>query len=208
MKKLLAAMFVALLMVGCGGGGSGSDVSESNQSSAENPPAAKTAEVAKIDLDDNETLAKIIAGAIETRYVDDVSTEDDLRFYSVPDKFKLVEDLRAGKISREELSVLQSKTELFTGWCKKFHPNGQIAYLFQAKNGKILDAWSWYQSGEKQMELKHKNGELWTAFAWKPNGEKCPVTNLKDGNGVVFMYNEDGTGNYRETYKDGKIVRD
>ncbi|MBU63364.1 MAG: hypothetical protein CMI26_12780, partial [Opitutae bacterium] len=63
MKKLLAAMFVALLMVGCGGGGSGSDVSESNQSSAENPPAAKTAEVAKIDLDDNETLAKIIAGA-------------------------------------------------------------------------------------------------------------------------------------------------
>ena len=40
MKKLLAAMFVALLMVGCGGDGkSGSDSSESNQSSADNPPA-------------------------------------------------------------------------------------------------------------------------------------------------------------------------
>ena len=40
MKKLLAAMFVALLMVGCGDDGkSGSDSSESNQTSAETPPA-------------------------------------------------------------------------------------------------------------------------------------------------------------------------
>ena len=39
MKKLLAATFVALLMVGCGGDESGSDSSESNQTSAETPPA-------------------------------------------------------------------------------------------------------------------------------------------------------------------------
>ena len=40
MNKLLAAMFVALLMAGCGGDGkSGSDSSESNQTSAEIPPA-------------------------------------------------------------------------------------------------------------------------------------------------------------------------
>jgi formylglycine-generating enzyme required for sulfatase activity len=40
MKKLLATMFVALLMVGCGDDGkSGSDSSESNQTSAEIPPA-------------------------------------------------------------------------------------------------------------------------------------------------------------------------
>jgi len=40
MKKLLAAIFVALLMVGCGDDGkSGSDSSESNQTSAEIPPA-------------------------------------------------------------------------------------------------------------------------------------------------------------------------
>jgi antitoxin component YwqK of YwqJK toxin-antitoxin module len=42
----------------------------------------------------------------------------------------------------------------------------------------------------------------------KPNGEKCPVTNLKDGNGVVVFYNEDGTEDFRFTYKDGERVRD
>jgi general secretion pathway protein G len=46
-----------------------------------------------------------------------------------------------------------------------------------------------------------------SAVAWKPNGEKCPVTNVVDGSGVVVRYNEDGTENRRETYKDGKLNR-
>ena len=51
MKKLLAAMFVALLMVGCGGDGkSGSDSPESNQTTAETPPV-KSPEVAKVVID-------------------------------------------------------------------------------------------------------------------------------------------------------------
>ena len=39
---------------------------------------------------------------------------------------------------------------------------------------------------------------------WEPNGEKCPVTNVKDGNGGLVLYNEDGTEYRRLTYKDGK----
>ena len=178
-------MFVALLMVGCGGVQEGA-----------------------IDLDDNETLAKILAVAIESRYVDDASTEDGMRLYRVPDKLKLVEDLRSGKISREELSDLQSETELLTGWCKRFHPNGQVASLHQAENGKVLAAWSWYQSGEKHTVGKLKDGKMWTAVSWKPNGKQCPVTNVVNGNGVVVRYKEDGTEDYRLTYKDGEIVRD
>ena len=51
MKKLLAAMFVALLMVGCGEDTKkpAGDSPESNQTSAESPPA-KTAEVGGIDF--------------------------------------------------------------------------------------------------------------------------------------------------------------
>ena len=70
MKKLLAAIFVALLMVGCG--------EDAQNKAVQNE--------AKIDLDDNETRNRIIAEAIESRYVDDVSTEDGKRLYRVPDK--------------------------------------------------------------------------------------------------------------------------
>ena len=67
MKKLLTAMFVALLMVGCGEDTKkpAGDSPESNQTSAESPPA-KTAEVGGIDLDDNETRNRIIAEAIDS----------------------------------------------------------------------------------------------------------------------------------------------
>ena len=47
-----------------------------------------------------------------------------------------------------------------------------------------------------------------TAVVWKPNGKKCPDTNVVDGNGVVVVYNEDGTERVRLTYKDGKRVKD
>jgi len=70
MKKLLVAMFVALLMVGCGGDGKlGSDSSESNQSSAEIPPV-KSSEVAKIDLNASRTPD-------DFRPIDDVLKEVD-----------------------------------------------------------------------------------------------------------------------------------
>ena len=34
------------------------------------------------------------------------------------------------------------------------------------------------------------------------------VTNMKDGNGVVVFYKADGTENFRVTYKDGEKVED
>ena len=43
--------------------------------------------------------------------------------------------------------------------------------------------------------------------AWKPNGEKCPLTNIKEGNGVMVHYSEDGTQMHRMTYKDRKSQR-
>ena len=47
-----------------------------------------------------------------------------------------------------------------------------------------------------------------SVMVWKPNGEKCPVTNVKDGNGVMVSYKEDGTEFDRVTYKDGVEVED
>ena len=66
----------------------------------------------------------------------------------------------------------------------------------------------WYENGQKSSVATYEDGKLMSAVHWKLNGEKCPVTNVKDGNGVVVQYNEDGMESLRLTYKDGELVKD
>jgi antitoxin component YwqK of YwqJK toxin-antitoxin module len=126
------------------------------------------------------------------------------------------------------------KPSSYTGWVKRTYLIGQISYLVQYKDGKpngLLTSWyenglmhgegyykngkqdglsiKWFVSnGQRQVEATYKDGKLMTIVSFKPNGEKCSVTNLKDGNGVVIEYNDDGTEKYRGTYKDGVKVED
>ena len=89
------------------------------------------------------------------------------------------------------------------------HGNGQIRSLVQFSDGKCEGPQTrLYINGQKQREETHKDGKLMSIVAWQPNGEKCPVTNLKDGNGVSVRYNDDGTEDGRLTYKDGEEVID
>ena len=76
------------------------------------------------------------------------------------------------------------------------------------KDGKRDVFWTSWVNGQKRVESNWKNGWKMTVVVWKPNGEKCPVTNFVNGNGVVVVYNEDGTERVRLTYKDGKRVKD
>ena len=185
-------MFVALLMVGCGGDDSGSDSPESNQSSAENPPAAKTAEVEQIDLDDNETLAKIIAEAIDDSSLELGGKEGEELNY-----LKLHSE---GVITVEE--VMGQK--LFSGASKRMYENGQIMFLNQYKDGKQDGLhFFWSEKGQKVVEANFKDGKLdglWTA--WHENGKKATEGNFKDDkeHGLWVFYNEDGTEKERKTF--------
>ena len=89
-----------------------------------------------------------------------------------------------------------------------WYPNGQKKEEGTYKDGK-MDGLStgWYSNGEKTGELTWKDDKLMTAVAWKPNGEECPHTNVVNGNGVVVGYREDGTEDWRVTYKDGELVK-
>ena len=94
--------------------------------------------------------------------------------------------------------------ELQSSW----YENGQKKSEGNFKDGKRhgLSTW-WYENGQKREESNWRDDKLMSAKAWKPNGEKCPVTNLKDGNGVAVLYNDDGTDVVRRTYKDGLVIR-
>ena len=91
---------------------------------------------------------------------------------------------------------------LWTSWHEK---NGQKSFEGTYKDDKedgLLT--SWYENGQKKLERNFKDGKLMSAEAWKPNGGKCPVTNLRNGDGLMVLYDEDGTTRSRITYKDGE----
>jgi antitoxin component YwqK of YwqJK toxin-antitoxin module len=229
MKKLLAAMFVALLMVGCGGP----------------------------DLDDKETLDGIIAEAIvwgklqerakegeklayapnqETPYtgwakemndngqiemlaqIKDGKLDGLLTEWYENGQKKLVGSLKDGKQDgletwwyengrkKQEATYRDGKKDGFmTRWYEDGRKKGNASY----KDGKLDGLMMlWYGNGQKRLKRTFENGKLITAVAWKLNGRKCPVTNIVNGNGISVWYNPDGTEKGRMTHKNGEPISD
>ena len=97
------------------------------------------------------------------------------------------------------------KDGLWCGW----YGNGIKERESYWKEGVKEGLWiGWYKNGRKARETYWKKGKFMTSFAWKPSGEKCPLTDVKDGNGVVVRYCEDGRERSRLTYKNGETVED
>ena len=97
------------------------------------------------------------------------------------------------------------KSGLWSGW----YENGIKERESYWKDGVKVGLWNgWYKNGRKARETYWKNGKFISSVGWKPNGEKCPMTNVKDGNGEVVRYCEEGNELSRLTYKDGEPLED
>ena len=99
------------------------------------------------------------------------------------------------------------KEGIYHGPLTRWYENGQKELEANYKVSK----WDglrteWYENGHKKIEANWKDGKVMAAKVWKPNGEKCPVTSVKDGNGLWIRYDEEGAERIRYTCKDGKIV--
>ena len=90
-----------------------------------------------------------------------------------------------------------------THWYKNGQMRSKGETMAFINDGQNLN---WYENGQMHTEVNYKSGKLTSAFVWKPNGEKCPLSNLKDGDGIMISYNEDGTESSRTTFKDGERV--
>jgi|MEHZ01.4.fsa_nt_MEHZ011298861.1_2 antitoxin component YwqK of YwqJK toxin-antitoxin module len=195
MKAMLFALFVALLMVGCG---------ESSIPKA-------------IDLDDPTTLDRIIAEAIDV------------------EKAGMTDAPILPWNHRRRLAPGTQKP--YTGWMKSMYANGRVKGLSRLKdgirngqsvefyeNGRKESAGSmkdhryyglqtqWYENGQKWSEQNYKDGAKISEKRWYKHGQKEREINYKGGphnpHGLWVEYKEDGTENFRATYKDGEQVFD
>ena len=200
MKKLLVAMFVALLMTGCGGDTKkpGGDSPESNQSSGE---------VAKIDLDDPETRKRIIAEAIGGDKLQRGKEGEEIDYApneQTPYSGWTKEMHSNGQIE----SLVQYKDGKRDGLDAGWYENGQKQWEGNYKDGLKTE---WFENGQKELEANYKDGKQdGLETGWYQNGQKEYGGNWKDGkqDGLWVFYNEDGTGKSRLSFKDGEEVEE
>jgi len=105
-----------------------------------------------------------------------------------------------------------------------FYPNGRKSGEQNYIRGFPNEWITWYPNGQKRIIFKNYvpdagqtndifdkrviNPAVISVESWKPNGDKCPITNVKDGNGIVVEYNDNGEELNRKIYKDGREVKD
>ena len=196
MKAKLFALFVALLMVGCG----------------------------EADLSDPDEVEDAIADAVDWSKLQD---RDGVTY--LPNTQEPFSGYAKRAYENEQVEVLAQLKDGYVVRLKQWQENGTprwdvgfvegkvgvegMPYITIEREPKLKEyghgpVTIWHVNGQKQGEGNFKDGKLMSAVHWKPNGEKCPVTNVKDGNGVMVFYNEDGTEEFRYTYKDGLKVFD
>ncbi|MEC8243480.1 MAG: toxin-antitoxin system YwqK family antitoxin [Verrucomicrobiota bacterium] len=87
-----------------------------------------------------------------------------------------------------------------------WYENGQKEIEQNYKDGKQHGLVTfWYKNGQKSGEDVFKEDKLLSSITWKPNGEKCPLTNVKNGDGVMVYYYENGKKSGEDNYKDGMM---
>ena len=130
---------------------------------------------------------------------------------------------------RGRLTYIPNQDTPFTGIAVRFYPDGQRVWEENYKDGKLdglqtiwyeggqkkaeginkdgypHGLWTqWYPDGQKKSESICKDGKVMSAKVWKPNGEKCPVTSLKDGNGLLALWHVNGQKSSEAKFKNGK----
>ena len=205
MKKLLTVMFVALLMVGCGG--------DTKKSEGDSPESNQSSEgLGKIDLDDPETRKRIIAEAIAVeKFQKRDETGDELAY--APNKQTPYSGWEKEMHDNGTIWWLSQwkdgkKNGLWTWW----HGNGQKSMEENYRDGKRDGIETeWFENGQKELEANYKDGKQdGIETGWYQNGQKEYEGNHKDGkqDGLWISYNEDGTEKSRITFKSGEIVED
>ena len=161
------------------------------------------AEEAKPNLDDPATLEKIVEKAID----------GDM--------------LEKRTVDGHRLSFARNSETPYSGWVKLLHGNAQVRWLGKYKDGKaigLITVWyehlqkqretmlkngkqiwfrTWYTDGQKAREVHYNDDKPWSAKTWKPDGTPCPDTDLKDGNGALFQYYDNGQKAMEENFING-----
>lgn len=93
---------------------------------------------------------------------------------------------------QRELSLIDTA---LNGFCREFYEDGTLMRSAWFRNN-LLDGnfKYYYPNGKLWIEQEYKEGKQWTVLGnYTSDGKRRDAGTLKNGNGTVILYNEDGT---------------
>ena len=143
-------------------------------------------------------------GPARDYWIDGKSIIEERIYFNGKNKYVHRDFSRDGKVLEETTF----ENGIPNGPAKKFYPNGILMDEVILVNG-IPDGPRkyYYPSGKLWVESEMKNGKPWTVFAnYTEAGQKRDPGTLKDGNGSMIFYNNNGGIRETVTYKNGIAV--
>jgi len=140
-------------------------------------------------------------GLARDYWIDGKTIMEEREYTNGSKKFIVRSYYETGKVKQE--STIENG--IFNGPSKQFYENGKIMEEVYFKNGEYDKTRKYYfPNGQLWIEQEYKNGLRWNVIAnYDEKGNKRDAGTLKNGNGTVILYNEDGTVRETLTYKNG-----
>ncbi len=100
-------------------------------------------------------------------------------------------------------------SDLLTGPCEGYYPDGKPEFKCTYKDGKLDDIYkTWHENGQPEVECSFKDGaEDGIYKSWCDDGQPEVEWSFKDGklDGIYRVWHENGQLEAECTYKDGKL---
>jgi antitoxin component YwqK of YwqJK toxin-antitoxin module len=144
-----------------------------------------------------------LSGNAKTFWIDGETVLEEREYLDGQKKF-ILKEYEDGKLSQEHLFV----NGIAEGLSKRYYPNGIVKEDAVLVNGITNGPRRYfYPSGKIWAERIEKDGKPWTVTGnYSSDGEKRDPGTLKEGNGTMILYKEDGTIRETITYIAGNPV--
>lgn len=138
-------------------------------------------------------------------WIDGKSIMDETEYFDGHSKYIYREYNKSGKV----ISEIPYVNEKIQGIGKKYYGDGTIQEQVEFTNGVFNGIRKYYYSnGQLWIEELYKEGKNWTVLGnYTQDGKKRDAGTLKDGNGTIIFYNEDGTVREVLNYLNGDEVK-
>jgi len=140
-------------------------------------------------------------GVTRHYWIDGKSIMEEREYFNGRSKFIQREYYANGKLAAEVPYLLDS----INGISKKYYETGVLQEIAEFKNGNFDGVRKYfYPNGQLWIEQIYRMDKSWSVISnYTDKGQKRDAGTLRDGNGTIIFYNEDGTVRETKTYING-----